>query len=958
MNIKTLQLENFQAFASETIHFDTGVTLLYGANGTGKSTILRAIFAGLFQSSIRSKAATKFDGLGELIKHGESSAKIELQFESHGDEYHVAWELERNNPSGDDSTAKTAACFVDGSALDESINGVTDVQSVIQSALAGISPKSFVNTVYVQQKDLNQLITATNEERQEIFDGLLGLSTIDTYIERAVKSRRETKSHKKALHSQQTEIDSQIDSFTEDKKQLQTHIQSLRSEQTVIKENIESAQGEYSCLREKRTELESAVTEVEKLNEKQSTLTTDIASLESKEQAIEEEIEDIADKITNLQAEIYTLEYKLDSIVDFDLDTIESNHSELIDNQDALAKQQKTLQTEKTKLETQYQQYVEEQNTMQSRHDTAIQDQEVAEKKHQAVKTLIAEVETKIQELRQVHTETHEDITELLSGREELLEDIDSIEELFNIKYQQYVSRFSDIQKRREELLTEKSELHSHMETSRDTEKALESPDVLVESIRDEFTKTQITLDEIETLVSRPREFKDTLLVSIAHELPKTIETLCILINVYESLDDLEVYTRHEEVQVKLEEITESLEQTNAEYYSVKSIIDDIELAKHEYDSTILDAEAELESLESTLAEKQTQQKILQSDIETHKTTVSNTASRLKELTEDIATSKNQLENIDKELATVTESLNTTVDKLTRIEEIEELQSEYRSAKQRQETLTSQRETVLERYEDVKTQLTQKSTDLNKVKSNTRSQSKEKLQTKLTEVVDECSDVESLIDTLQSQHTEAVENISVISTNLEQLRNLQNRFDEVDDKINETQVVLSEINSLIQSYENTKQDLRSEHVSLIESHANEVFSELYQNGAYQRIHLTDEYNITLESATGSNISPTLTSGGESAIVNLALRAGIYKTLLTQSDDADTQLPPLILDEPTTYLDSNHVGQLGQFISTVNRWNMNQVIVVSHNEELIDTADTGLHITHDPKQDTSTVAQTY
>jgi exonuclease SbcC len=93
------------------------------------------------------------------------------------------------------------------------------------------------------------------------------------------------------------------------------------------------------------------------------------------------------------------------------------------------------------------------------------------------------------------------------------------------------------------------------------------------------------------------------------------------------------------------------------------------------------------------------------------------------------------------------------------------------------------------------------------------------------------------------------------------------------------------------------------------------------------------------------VSPDVASGGEKALLNLALRAGIYRTIAEAhtKTTTSTTLPPLILDEPTTYLDTHHVSQLKTFISQVTNWNMNQVIIVSHDETLVDSADTSYHV---------------
>jgi len=45
------------------------------------------------------------------------------------------------------------------------------------------------------------------------------------------------------------------------------------------------------------------------------------------------------------------------------------------------------------------------------------------------------------------------------------------------------------------------------------------------------------------------------------------------------------------------------------------------------------------------------------------------------------------------------------------------------------------------------------------------------------------------------------------------------------------------------------------------------------------------------------------------------------------------LPPLILDEPTANLDSEHVDQIANVVDTVRQLGIDQTLVVSHNKDL-------------------------
>jgi DNA repair exonuclease SbcCD ATPase subunit len=100
--------------------------------------------------------------------------------------------------------------------------------------------------------------------------------------------------------------------------------------------------------------------------------------------------------------------------------------------------------------------------------------------------------------------------------------------------------------------------------------------------------------------------------------------------------------------------------------------------------------------------------------------------------------------------------------------------------------------------------------------------------------------------------------------------------------------------------------------------------------------------------------PSNASGGERALINLALRTGLYRLIAELQGGNTAELPPLILDEPTTFLDDEHVSQLEGMLDTIRSWNVPQVFVVSHDPSLVDGADHTCEVTIDEISNTSSV----
>ncbi|MDD3317713.1 MAG: hypothetical protein PHY07_09645, partial [Methanosarcina sp.] len=61
-----------------------------------------------------------------------------------------------------------------------------------------------------------------------------------------------------------------------------------------------------------------------------------------------------------------------------------------------------------------------------------------------------------------------------------------------------------------------------------------------------------------------------------------------------------------------------------------------------------------------------------------------------------------------------------------------------------------------------------------------------------------------------------------------------------------------------------------------------------------------------------------------------------------------------LDEPTVFLDRGHINQLLKLIDLMRNKGVGQIIVVSHDESLIDSADHVFQVEKDPLTNMSSV----
>ena len=189
-----------------------------------------------------------------------------------------------------------------------------------------------------------------------------------------------------------------------------------------------------------------------------------------------------------------------------------------------------------------------------------------------------------------------------------------------------------------------------------------------------------------------------------------------------------------------------------------------------------------------------------------------------------------------------------------------------------------------------------------------------------------------------------------------ELRGTLNRLEilKIDKKIFENKLIYintvkGTAEELEAMYMRLRVELRARNIGALDAYLNEMFAFMYSNNAYSRVSLDSDYNLIIYEKDGTELEPKLLSGGERAILNLVFRCAIYRLLSQET------LPPLILDEPTVFLDKGHVDQLIKLIELMStRYGVDQILIVSHDESLLDSADHLYSVEKDPITNISSI----
>ena len=231
MIIQKIELNNIRIHSHIEIEpLKDGITTITGENGSGKSTIFDTMSWVLF--------GTRINGLknASLIKEGvdpkEELVSGKVYFSQAGKEY-LAERIILNNSGKSDYNVY------------ELINdeyelvvgpGVTHSEEFIRKIL-GYDEKGFLTSVFIQQKQVDDIINASPRDRAKVIENLVGLSSITEAINIA---KEESKALQKAADViQVSDLEEEKQKVEEVQKDLKEQKEVLIDTQAELKKTIE-----------------------------------------------------------------------------------------------------------------------------------------------------------------------------------------------------------------------------------------------------------------------------------------------------------------------------------------------------------------------------------------------------------------------------------------------------------------------------------------------------------------------------------------------------------------------------------------------------------------------------------------------------------------------------------------------------------------------------------------------
>ena len=195
---------------------------IFGATGSGKSTILDSIIIALYGNSDR-------DNLSNIINLNLKEAYIKFEFELDRNNEVNSYEVTRNyklRPSGLNSTA-----YLINKTTNEVLGDSTDMVNGKIEEMLGISKREFLKCVALPQNEFDKFLLDTPSERKKSIARLFNIENFGDSLNRKVKSRLDILNTKNAQLEKQLEMFGEI--TEENQRQLDKDI--LTDEREVAK---------------------------------------------------------------------------------------------------------------------------------------------------------------------------------------------------------------------------------------------------------------------------------------------------------------------------------------------------------------------------------------------------------------------------------------------------------------------------------------------------------------------------------------------------------------------------------------------------------------------------------------------------------------------------------------------------------------------------------------------------
>lgn len=760
---------------------------------------------------------------------------------------------------------------------DGRIDGARAVDERIVS-LFRMDADAFLNCAYVRQDEVNKLIEAVPAERRDTIDGLVQLGVLETYRDRASDARLGVKHVRDSLAGALADVTEQLEAKSE--SDLQRARERVSEQLAATDDRIAGLEGEREDAVDRREEARKTLAEREEIRADLETLREEAAEIETAVERDESTRADLAEKIDRLADAIEAAEAAARNALDAEAVTVASDAApETV--ADALEAVEEGLESIGSEVETTELKAKQSRERGAELEEEAESLEEAADAREKQAADLEREIEAACEELAD------------LDGA---IDDLDDRIADARARFADATVAFGEADGFRDDLEAEREEVHGELT-----------------DVTSEHEAIQQTIERAERL----REQGKCPTCGQAVEGSPHVDSLA-------------------EDRGRREELNEEREALGAELDTLDGRIEAAE-ALVEVESTVGLLEEKRQGRKEVRAERMATVGNRREQATTYREEADRKRTEAAEKRTAAGEAMATADEHDEAVAALREereALTERRDALAAAIEAYETRGEYEDDRAE---LRQRREHLAELNEERCRQLEGKRSRIGELEESVDEDAVERARTRREEANARIEALEEGLDEANSKRDALQNQLGRIAGELDQLEELRERRAALARKVEALESLYGETEELQRMYGEIRADLRQRNIAALQRLVNEIFELAYRNDAYDRIELDGEYRATIYEKSGDALEPGKLSGGERVLFNLALRCGIYQ-LLVEGIDGTVPMPPLILDEPTAHLDAGHVGRIDDVVARMRETGVEQTIVVSHTEELIDAAD--------------------
>ncbi len=254
MQLIALTLRNIRSYTNAKIEFPTGIVMLSGDIGSGKSTILLAIEFALF-GVLRGELSGN-----ALLRNGTNEGSVELSFKIEENKYSIRRTLVRTKKSVEQDAGYLLVNGIRKDATATELKShILDLLGYPQELLTKTKNFVYRYTVYTPQEEMKKIILEDKEERVKILRKVFGIDKYERITQNAgsyAKSLRERQRAFDAVIADLQEKKTQLEETKKENEENSKQLKEITPKLTMTRENLAKTKQEIAKIEQQRQQLE------------------------------------------------------------------------------------------------------------------------------------------------------------------------------------------------------------------------------------------------------------------------------------------------------------------------------------------------------------------------------------------------------------------------------------------------------------------------------------------------------------------------------------------------------------------------------------------------------------------------------------------------------------------------------------------------------------------------------